>query len=232
MNHIMQKCILTMEEESRHINLTKRCGVSCISRKRSIPWEENTPENFSAKRARKQIPNRKLKISRDPEVPNNFLIDLPVLGKLSSPIVPGVSGISRKRSIPWDENTPENFSAKRARKQIPKRMLKISREPEVPNDFLIDLPVLLDTDPSDWEEGSPKSELQAAKSKTEDSRNLFTYQQLKLICCEMMNQCENRVVQEYEVALTQKMAEQYDTFIKFNHDQLQRECEHKASYLL
>ncbi|KRJ98970.1 akirin isoform X3 [Drosophila yakuba] len=224
MNHIMQKCILTMEEESRHINLTKRCGgncnerkleklsspivpgVSCISRKRSIPWEENTPENFSAKRARKQIPNRKLKIS--------------------------VSGISRKRSIPWDENTPENFSAKRARKQIPKRMLKISREPEVPNDFLIDLPVLLDTDPSDWEEGSPKSELQAAKSKTEDSRNLFTYQQLKLICCEMMNQCENRVVQEYEVALTQKMAEQYDTFIKFNHDQLQRECEHKASYLL
>ncbi|XP_043643501.1 akirin [Drosophila teissieri] len=153
------------------------------------------------------------------------------LGKLSSPIVPGVSGFSRKRSFPWEENSTENLPAKRARKQIPKRKFKISREPEVPNDFLVGLPVLLDTDPSDWEEGSPKSEIQVAKSTTEDSRNLLTYQQLKLICCEMMEQCDNRVVQEYEVALTQKMAEQYDTFIKFKHDQLQRECEHEASYL-
>ncbi|KRJ98968.1 uncharacterized protein Dyak_GE27292, isoform A [Drosophila yakuba] len=82
MNHIMQKCILTMEEESRHINLTKRCGGNCNERK---------------------------------------------LEKLSSPIVPGVSCISRKRSIPWEENTPENFSAKRARKQIPNRKLKITQ---------------------------------------------------------------------------------------------------------
>jgi len=46
-----------------------------------------------------------------------------------------------------------------------------------------------------------------------------------------MKQCEDRVREEYEVALTQKMAEQYDTFIKFTHDQMQRENGISTSYL-
>ncbi|KQS61958.1 uncharacterized protein LOC26526642 [Drosophila erecta] len=153
------------------------------------------------------------------------------LEKLSSPRIPGNNRISRKRSVPWEENSPDNFCAKRAKYQIIERKFKISTEPKIPNDYLMGLPVLPDSDASDSEEGCPKSEIPAAKSETEDNRKLFSYRQLMFICSELMKRCDDRVVQEYELALTQRMAEQYDTFIKFNHDQLQRECEHKTTYL-
>nr|XP_016936600.1 uncharacterized protein LOC108014889 [Drosophila suzukii] len=168
--------------------------------------------------------------------------------------------VSLKRSLPLEDDQQDTFSAKRRRqerkstklpslkrrlyfeddstiffqakrKYNPKDTPKKDKHSMVPEDFLKGLPVLLDTDSSDSEVDFQLSQIHTTKKIIKDNTNLFSFQQLHSICAGMMKQCEDRVREEYEVALTQKMAEQYDTFIKFTHDQMQRESGISTSYL-
>uniref|UniRef100_A0A6P4EIA5 Akirin-like n=1 Tax=Drosophila rhopaloa TaxID=1041015 RepID=A0A6P4EIA5_DRORH len=146
--------------------------------------------------------------------------------------------ISLKRPLIIDENLTDSSPAKRRRKHCQKRKVlnspsKITKEKdqEIPREFLKGLPILLDTDSSDSEVDSRISEINAPKLVAQDNKNLFTFKQLQTICCGMMKQSEDRLKEEYELELTQKMAEQYDIFIKFTHDQMQREIGQNSSYL-
>lgn len=62
---------------------------------------------------------------------------------------------------------------------------------------------------------------------------LFTFKQVGLICERMLREQESQIREEYEQALTAKLAEQYDTFVKFTYDQIQKRFEASAapSYL-
>ncbi|KAK7492019.1 hypothetical protein BaRGS_00016683 [Batillaria attramentaria] len=51
---------------------------------------------------------------------------------------------------------------------------------------------------------------------------LFTFRQVSLICERMMRERENEVQEYYDKVLNCKLAEQYEAFLKFNHDQLHR----------
>lgn len=54
---------------------------------------------------------------------------------------------------------------------------------------------------------------------------LFTFRQVGLICERMMKDRENQIREEYDRVLTTKLAEQYDTFVKFTYDQIQKRFE-------
>lgn len=54
---------------------------------------------------------------------------------------------------------------------------------------------------------------------------LFTFRQVGLICERMMKDRENQIREEYNQVLTTKLAEQYDTFVKFTYDQIQKRFE-------
>lgn len=43
-----------------------------------------------------------------------------------------------------------------------------------------------------------------------------------MICERMLREKESEIRQEYDNVLSQKLAEQYDTFVKFTYDQIQR----------
>ncbi|XP_034050938.1 akirin-2 [Thalassophryne amazonica] len=61
---------------------------------------------------------------------------------------------------------------------------------------------------------------------------LFTLRQVGMICERLLKESEEKVREEYEKTLTLKLAEQYDTFVKFTHDQLMRRFgEQPASYV-
>jgi hypothetical protein len=62
---------------------------------------------------------------------------------------------------------------------------------------------------------------------------LFTFRQVGLICERMLQEREDSLRREYEEVLSSKLAEQYDTFVKFTHDQIQKSFERAAvpSYL-
>jgi len=82
-------------------------------------------------------------------------------------------------------------------------------------------------DSSSSNSGSPKM------TDTTKDKPLFTFRQVGLICERMLRERETELRETYEQALATKLAEQYDTFVKFTYDQLQKRFESSAapSYL-
>jgi hypothetical protein len=62
---------------------------------------------------------------------------------------------------------------------------------------------------------------------------LFTFKQVQMICERMLKEREEKLREQYDVVLTNKLAEQYDAFVKFTYDQIQRRWQSEAapSYL-
>ncbi|CAG9138449.1 hypothetical protein JYU34_016872 [Plutella xylostella] len=54
------------------------------------------------------------------------------------------------------------------------------------------------------------------------NRALFTFKQVRMICERMLSEQEAALRAEYEAALSTKLAEQYEAFVRFNLDQVQR----------
>ena len=54
---------------------------------------------------------------------------------------------------------------------------------------------------------------------------LFTLSQVNAICEKMLKDKEDELREKYEQILNEKLNEQYDTFVKFTHDQIQKRFE-------
>ncbi|XP_017009754.2 uncharacterized protein [Drosophila takahashii] len=183
--------------------------MNCISLKRSLVLEDDPQDTFSPKRKRMECTENNLK--KLPEINNPE----------------GTNCIAVKTFLSLEDNSRNIFSAKRKRRQCKKE----DKHLEVPNNFLKGLPILLDTDSSDSEADFQTPQFKRTKFVTQQSKNLFSFNELKSICCNMMKKSEDLIREEYESSLTRKMAEQYDTFIKFTHDQMLKEIGQNASYL-
>ncbi|XP_010881112.1 akirin-2 [Esox lucius] len=71
-----------------------------------------------------------------------------------------------------------------------------------------------------------------AVSPSRKEQPLFTLKQVGLICERLLKEREEKIREEYDEILTTKLAEQYDAFVKFTHDQLMRRFgEQPASYV-
>ncbi|XP_013783013.1 akirin-2-like isoform X2 [Limulus polyphemus] len=76
------------------------------------------------------------------------------------------------------------------------------------------------------------SQGQGLQSATRKDQPLFTFRQVGLICERMLKERETQIKEEYDHVLNTKLAEQYDTFVKFTYDQIQRRYETETpSYL-
>jgi len=53
-------------------------------------------------------------------------------------------------------------------------------------------------------------------------RPLFTYRQVRMICERLLKEQEVRLREEYDQVLNARLAEQYDTFVRFTYDQIHR----------
>lgn len=61
---------------------------------------------------------------------------------------------------------------------------------------------------------------------------VFSLRQVSIVCERLLKDREEQIRQEYDKVLSGKLAEQYEAFLKFNHDQLQRRYhEAPASYV-
>ncbi|CAH0386951.1 unnamed protein product [Bemisia tabaci] len=81
--------------------------------------------------------------------------------------------------------------------------------------------------------GSPSSSFATAQATSHPDKPLFTLSQVGLICERMIQDREIQIREEYDRILYQKLSEQYEAFVKFSNDQLQRRFEVAAapSYL-
>ncbi|XP_056150059.1 akirin-2 [Lampris incognitus] len=71
-----------------------------------------------------------------------------------------------------------------------------------------------------------------ASSPNRKEQPLFSLRQVGMICERLLKEREEKIREEYDEILTAKLAEQYDAFVKFTHDQLMRRFgEQPASYV-
>ncbi|XP_028295337.1 akirin-2 [Gouania willdenowi] len=71
-----------------------------------------------------------------------------------------------------------------------------------------------------------------SSSPVRKEQPLFSLRQVGMICERLLKEREDKIREEYDEILTTKLAEQYDAFVKFTHDQLMRRFgEQPASYV-
>lgn len=85
-------------------------------------------------------------------------------------------------------------------------------------------------------ENRNSSRLNLNKTQTvtkNDEIELFNFKQIKKICYRELQDRNDKLREEYESSLKTKLAEQYDTFIKFTFDQILKRSagENGSSYL-
>ena len=113
---------------------------------------------------------------------------------------------------------------KRKRSSVNLNLISVNHHPQ-------DYPASCSSSSSPSNAWAPSSNSEAKRSRTEEP--LFTYKQASLFCERKMKEQETKIREEYEQVLTQQLSEQYDAFVVFNHDQLQKRSESDAvpSYL-
>ena len=79
----------------------------------------------------------------------------------------------------------------------------------------------LDTGMSENLATSPSSFFNALSPSKKDVP-LFTFKQVSMVCERMLKEREEQLCQQYDQVLTSKLAEQYEAFLKFTHNQLHR----------
>jgi len=62
----------------------------------------------------------------------------------------------------------------------------------------------------------------ASSPLAHSERPLFTYKQVRMICERLLKEQETRLREEYDQVLNARLAEQYDTFVRFTYDQIHR----------
>lgn len=93
-----------------------------------------------------------------------------------------------------------------------------------------------DSESSGSEMGGPESPRRRSDSPHSlatqpPEKALFTFKQVQMICERMLKEREDELREKYDAILTTKLAEQYDAFVKFTYDQIQRRYEAAPSYL-
>lgn len=80
---------------------------------------------------------------------------------------------------------------------------------------------------------SPSACGSSSYSPSGKEKPLFTFRQVGLICERMLKEQETQIREEYDQILNMKLSEQYDAFVKFTYDQIQKRFESAAapSYL-
>jgi len=69
-------------------------------------------------------------------------------------------------------------------------------------------------------------------SNTHNDLPIFSMNQVNTICERMLKEREMSIREQYDKILTQKLSEQYDSFVRFTHEQIQRRFENsQCSYV-
>lgn len=69
---------------------------------------------------------------------------------------------------------------------------------------------------------SPTTTIIKSENLLNNEIPLFSIEQVSQICEKMLKEREDYLKEQYDVILSQKLSEQYDSFVKFTHEQIQK----------
>lgn len=139
------------------------------------------------------------------------------------------------------EPTPSAFSDATCTKLTPEKMAqnireeitRLQRRKQLNFSYNNALERMQDSESSGSEMGpdSPHRPDTPPNAVRNPEKGLFTFKQVQMICERMLKEREDKLREQYDHVLTTKLAEQYDAFVKFTYDQIQRRYEAAPSYL-
>lgn len=172
--------------------------MACATLKRNLDWESSA-----------QLPSKRRRCA---------------LIAASSSTSPGikVSESSKSSSSVFGEtvSAPVKLTPERMAQEIYNEMKRLQRRRQLK----LASGVAASCSSSSGSEGdaSPPHHSHAAQGAKIHHRALFTFKQVRLICERMLREQEVALRAEYESVLSNKLAEQYEAFVRFNIDQVQR----------
>ncbi len=133
------------------------------------------------------------------------------------------------------------LEAKRMAKRKQLNLSVITNNLSIPDTSLNNTKSSNDETNTNFDSESPKSPLNTVSPSSSSSLNnknkfgkfltnhndlpIFSMNQVNQICESMLKEREQLIREEYDKILTQKLNEQYDAFVKFTHEQIQRRFE-------
>lgn len=139
------------------------------------------------------------------------------------------TSIGQKRQNPFSEANIPVMTSEQVSQNICNELLKINKRRKLSlcDTESIDSELFDDNLVESTEDASTSSILRPSKSE----KPLFTFRQVRLICERMLREREEELCEKYNTMLTSKLAEQYDMFVKFTYDQIQKRYNSVPSYL-
>lgn len=142
-----------------------------------------------------------------------------------TPVVISPSTVSKSQAVepsPFQEVSPK-LTSEQIALNIREEIKRLQRRKQLRNTPL---------EPSSPGSPSSSTATNGLLSPSRRDQPLFTFRHVGLICERMIKERENQIREEYDRVLTTKLAEQYDTFVKFTYDQIQKRFENcTPSYL-
>lgn len=133
---------------------------------------------------------------------------------------------------PFADTTVGKISPDKMAQNIREEIIRLHRRKQLPLSSSA-LERMQDSESSGSEMGpdSPRRPDSPPSLIRHPEKALFTFKQVQLICERMLKEREEALREQYDAVLTTKLAEQYDAFVKFTYDQIQRRYEAAPSYL-
>lgn len=153
-------------------------------------------------------------------------------GTTSTPQSPSGRLMQEPQPSPFAEATLARMSPDKMAQNIRDEIKRLHRRKQLPFSAQ-QFESMQDSDTSGSEMGldSPRRPESPPSVVRNPEKALFTFKQVQLICERMLKEREDDLREQYDQVLANKLAEQYDAFVKFTYDQIQRRYEAEPSYL-
>ncbi|KAJ8687502.1 hypothetical protein QAD02_023296 [Eretmocerus hayati] len=193
--------------------------MACTAVKRTLI--ESDPMGYNTNKSTKRARNSSTKIISKSSIGRQ---------KISNITPPKIRAIFQPSKSPSSSLTTSNpstsnlvcFGSPQQQQSSPSDRIKSTQDQN--NEFFVQDQQKLLVDNADGNEelidNSDFCEDQSSSSALDRDVALFTLSQTRLICERAMNEQREKIREEYETILSQRLAEQYDTFIKFTHDHI------------
>ncbi|XP_061398902.1 akirin [Musca vetustissima] len=201
--------------------------MACATLKRTLDWESINQRPNKRRRCNPfgqsgntGSPSRSSSMGHDGGIPG------------SNPQSPSSRFVREPQPSPFAEANLTKMSPDKMSQNIREEIKRLHRRKQLPFSSAA-IERMQDSESSGSEMGpdSPRRPDSPPSIVRNPEKALFTFKQVQLICERMLKEREDELREKYDAVLTTKLAEQYDAFVKFTYDQIQRRYEAAPSYL-
>nr|UQC00143.1 akirin [Anopheles sacharovi] len=210
--------------------------MACATLKRSLDWESLNQRPTKRRRchpfgspSQSQPSSASMAASASVMSPSSSSA---TSSAVSSAAAAAAMRVMEPKPSPFAETTCSKLTPEKMAQNITEEIKRLHRRKQLNfNSHTVER--MQDSESSGSEMGpdSPRRPDSPPSMVKHPEKALFTFKQVQMICERMLKEREDALREQYDAVLTTKLAEQYDAFVKFTYDQIQRRYEAAPSYL-